>query len=228
MATWQQTAPHLRGPAPLTNPTGAAGRRTASLRTQAGAGECTSPLPLPPASNPGTTHHPLEAAEPYIPSGREYAAPCPGPVRVLYACVPHPHAQMNTHVRSYVHDHGPKPAQITADWFTLRMSTTHTPPRRNGPCRKDQHALGGKDSYQSFSAWQQTAPTSPWYNPIHQSRWGGTGAPTRVNQPITHSQRAFPPRATSVVNPDTSSAIAPTRTLRQTTAAVPGCREGPG
>ena len=152
MATWQQTAPHLRGPAPLTNPAGAAGWRTASLRTQTGAGERTSPLPLPPASNPGTTYHPLEDAEPYTPSGREYAVPCPGPVRVLYTCVPHPHAQMNTHVRSYVHDHGPKPAQLTADWFTLRMSTTHTPPRRNGPCRKDQHALGGKDSYQSISA----------------------------------------------------------------------------
>ena len=111
IATWQQTAPHLRGTAPLTNPAGAAGQRTASLRTQAGAGERTSPLPLPPASNPGTTHHPLEAAEPYTPSGREYAAPCPGPVRVLYTCVPHPHAQMNTHVRSHVHDHGTKPAQ---------------------------------------------------------------------------------------------------------------------
>ena len=32
-ATWQQTAPHLRGTAPLTNPTGATGRRTAPLRT---------------------------------------------------------------------------------------------------------------------------------------------------------------------------------------------------
>ena len=123
----------------------------------------------------------------------------------------------------------PNQPKLTADWFTLRMRTTHTPPRRNGPCRKDQHAMGGKDSYQSISAWQQTTPTSPWYNPIHQFRWGGgTGAPTRVNQPITHSQRALSPRATSVVNPDTSSATAPTRTLRQTTAAVPGCKEGPG
>ena len=38
-----------------------------------------SPLPLPPASNPGTTHHPLEAAEPYTPSGREYAAHAQAP-----------------------------------------------------------------------------------------------------------------------------------------------------
>ena len=55
--------PHLRGTAPLTNPAGAAGRLADPLRTQAGAGERTSPLLLPPASNPGTTHHPLEAAE---------------------------------------------------------------------------------------------------------------------------------------------------------------------
>ena len=77
IATWQQTAPHLRGTAPLTNPAGAAGRRIAPLRTQAGAGERT--LPLPPASNPGTTHHPLEAAEPYTPSGREYAVHAQAP-----------------------------------------------------------------------------------------------------------------------------------------------------
>ena len=226
MATDRPTSPWS---SPLTNPAGAAGRRTTSLRTQARAGERTSPLPLPPASNPGTTHHPLEAAEPYTPSGREYAAPCSGPVRVLYTCDrTRTHKRTRTSVHMYM-TMAPNQPKLTADWFTLRMSTTHTPPRRNGPCRKDQHAMGGKDSYQSISAWQQTTPTSPWYNPIHQSRWGGgTGAPTRVNQPITHSQRALSPRATSVVNPDTSSATAPTRTLRQTTAAVPECKEGPG
>ena len=169
MATDRPTSPWY---SPTHQPGWGGGRRTASLRTQAGAGERTSPLPLPPVSNPGTTHHPLEAAEPYTPSSREYAAPCPGPVRVLYTCVPHPHAQMNTHVRSYVHDHGPKPVQ-THGGLVYAHNEHHTPPRRNGPCRKDQRALGGKDSYQSISAWQQTAPTSPWYNPIHQSRWGG-------------------------------------------------------
>ena len=79
--------------------------------------------------------------------------------------------------------------KLTADWFTLRMSTTHTPHRRNGPCRKDQRALGGKDSYQSIYAWQQTAPTSPWYNPIHQPRWGGGPVHQRgqANQSPIHS-----------------------------------------
>ena len=47
-------------------------------------------------------------------------------------------------------------------------------------------------------------------------------APTRASQPIILSQRALSPRATSAVNPDTSSATAPTRIHRQTTAAVPG------
>ena len=56
-----------------------------------------------------------------------------------------------------------------------RAPRTHQqrPPRKTGPYRKDQRALGGKDSYQSISAWQQTAPTSPWYNPMPQPRWGG-------------------------------------------------------
>ena len=140
IATWQQTAPHLRGTAPLTNPAGAEDRRTASLRTQAEAGGRTSPLPLPPASNPGTTHHPLEAAEPYTPSGREYAAPCPGPVRVVYTCVPHPHAQMNTHVRSYVHDHGPKPVQTYGGLvYAQNEHHAHTPSKKRvmqeGPTR---------------------------------------------------------------------------------------------
>ena len=47
-------------------------------------------------------------------------------------------------------------------------------------------------------------------------------APTRASQPITLSQRALSPRATNAINSDTSSATAPTRTNRQTTAAVPG------
>ena len=229
IATWQQTAPHLRGPAPLTNPAGAAGRRTASLRTQAGAGERTSPLPRPPASNPGSTHHPLEAAELYTPSGREYAAPRPGPVRVLYTSVPHPHAQMNTHVRSYVHDHGPKPAQTHGGLvYAQNEHHAHTASKKRamqeGPTRSGWKGLVPVNF--PMATDRPHIPVVQPHSPI-QMGWG-TGAPTRVNQPIIHSQRALPPRATSVVNPDTSSATAPTRTLRQTTAAVPGCKEGPG
>ena len=68
--------------------------------------------------------------------------------------------------------------KLTADWFTHRISATHTPAAAVSEKRalqelKDQRALGGKDSYQSISARQQTAPPSPWYSPIHQSSWGG-------------------------------------------------------
>ena len=182
--------------------------------------------------------------------------------------------------------------KLTADWFTHRISAMHTPAANASKKRtmqelKDQRALGGKNSYQSTSAWQQTAPTSPWYSPIHQSGWDGGptysppphagwgggkhttppptpasnpgtthhpleaaelagaesgedgrvrvgegvaaaavrcvhSAPTRASQPITLSQRALSPRATSAVSPDTSNATAPTRIHRQTTAAVPG------
>ena len=53
----------LRGTASSINLAGAKDRRTAPLRTQAGAGERTRPLPPPPVSNPGTTPHLPEAAE---------------------------------------------------------------------------------------------------------------------------------------------------------------------
>ena len=187
------------------------------------------PPPLPPTSNPGTTHHPLEAAEPYTPSGREYAAPCPGPVRVLYTCVPHPHAQMNTHVRSYVHDHGPKPAQTHGGLvYAQNEHHTHTASKKRaiqeGPTRSGWKGLVPVNF--RIATDRPHIPVVQPHSPI-QMGWG-TGAPTRVNQPITHSQHALPPSATSVVNPDTSSATAPTRTLRQTTATVPGCKEGPG
>ena len=71
--------------------------------------------------------------------------------------------------------------KLTADWFTHRMSATHTPAATASKKRamqelKDRCALGGKDSYQSIFAWQQTAPTSPWYSPTHQSSWGGRPA----------------------------------------------------
>ena len=67
--------------------------------------------------------------------------------------------------------------KLTADWFTHRMSATYTPAAvvSKKPALqkvKDQGALGGKDSYQSMSAWRKTAPTSPWYSPTHQSSWG--------------------------------------------------------
>ena len=68
--------------------------------------------------------------------------------------------------------------KLTADWFVHRMSAMHTPAAAASKKRarqelKDQRALGGKDSYQSMSAWQHTAPTSPWYSPTHQSSWSG-------------------------------------------------------
>ena len=146
ISTWQQTAPHLRGTAPLTNPAGAAGRRTAPLRAQAGAGERTSLPPLPPASNPGTTHPPLEAAE--------LAGAEPGE--------------------------------------------------------------GGGGAGRGGSGAAAAAARC-----VHS-------APTRASQRITLSQRALSPCATSAVNSYTSSATAPTRINRQTTAAVPGRKEGPG
>ena len=56
--------------------------------------------------------------------------------------------------------------KLTADWFTHRMSATHKPAAAASKKRamqelNDQHALGGNNSYQSISTWQQTAPTSP-------------------------------------------------------------------
>ena len=56
--------------------------------------------------------------------------------------------------------------KLTADWFTHRMSATHTPAAAASKKRafqelKSQRTLGGKDSYQSISAWQQTTSTSP-------------------------------------------------------------------
>ena len=66
--------------------------------------------------------------------------------------------------------------KLTVDWFVHKMSAAHTPAAAASKKRALQElkrALGGKDSYQSMSAWQQTAPTSPWYNPTHQSSWGG-------------------------------------------------------
>ena len=157
---------------------------------------------------------------------------CSGLVRVLYTCVPHSHVQIHTHVRSYVQGRRKPRAvrshmgtasdtrgtvqsltqiplqaliaighevqttldqcerltskspqlegerevvadlvigydlamaqnqpKLTTDWFTHRMSATHTPAAAASKKRamqepKDQRALGGNDSYQSISAWQ--------------------------------------------------------------------------
>ena len=130
--------PHPRGIAPFTNLDGVGDRRTASLRTQAGAGKCTPLLPHPPASNPGTTHLPLEAAE-----------------------------------------------------------------------------LAGAELGEDGGVRVGEGATAAAARCVHS-------APTRASQPIPLSQRALSLRATSVVNLDTSSAIASARIHRQTTAAVPG------
>ena len=112
---------------------------------------------------------------------------CPGPVRVLYTRVPHSHAHIHTPVRPYVHGHrNPRVVRSQMGKTSDTRGTART-----------------------FSA--NTTPSPDVYS-----------APTRASQPITHPQRALSPRATSVVNPDTSSTTAPTRTLRQTTAVVPG------
>ena len=108
--------------------------------------------------------------------------------------------------------------KLTADWFTLRMSATHTPAASVSKKRamQDEAAeLAGAEPGENGGLWVGEGAAAATARCVHS-------APTRANQPITHSQRALSPRATSVVNPDTSSATAPTRTLRQTTAAVPG------
>ena len=79
MATWQQTAPYLRGPAHLPTRLGRRAGVQPPSAHRLGQGSAYRPSPLPPASNPGTTHHPLEAAEPYTPSGREYAVHAQAP-----------------------------------------------------------------------------------------------------------------------------------------------------
>ena len=136
-------------------------------------------------------------------------------------------ARTNEH-RTYVHmymDMAQNQPKLTADWFTLRTSAAHTPaasaskkrPMQEGPMRS-----GWKGLVPVNFRMATDRPHIPVVQPHSPTQMGwGTGAPTRASKPITHSQRALPPRATSVVNPDTSSATAPTRTLRQTTAAVP-------
>ena len=132
-------------------------------------------------------------------------------------------------------------------WTGLRtgFSATYTPAAAASKKRamqepKDQRALGGKDSYQSISACNRPPPylRGTAHSPIRLGHrrtapvrtQAGAGdsakcAPcTNAGKPANHPFTACPlsPRATSAVNPDTSSAPAPTRIHRQTTAAVPG------
>ena len=101
--------------------------------------------------------------------------------------------------------------KLTADWFTHRMSATHTPAAAASKKQamekpKDQRALGGKDSYQSISASNRPPPhlrcTAPLTNPAGTSAysppphagWGG-GQPDvctlhqrgQASQPPFHS-----------------------------------------
>ena len=80
--------------------------------------------------------------------------------------------------------------KLTADWFTHRISPTHTPAAAASKKRaiqepKDQRALGGKDSYQPISACNRQSPHlrgtapltnpagAPAYSPSPYAGWGG-------------------------------------------------------
>ena len=135
----------------------------------------------------------------------------------------------NTHVRSYVHDHRPKPAQ-THGGLVYGQNEHHAPTASKKRAMQEGATRSGWKRLVPVNFRMATdRPHIPVVQPHSPTQMGWKpGAPTRASQPITHSQRPLPPRATSVVNQDTSSATAPTRTLRQTTAAVAGCKEGPG
>ena len=84
--------------------------------------------------------------------------------------------------------------ELTADWFAHRMNATHTPAAAASKTRalqelKDQRALGGKDSYQSMSGWQQTAPrlrgTAPPTNPAGAGKCTLPLPPPPVSNPGT-------------------------------------------
>ena len=73
-------------------------------------------VPYKRSINSGRTPRPVGSTQPYpgpvwvlytcVPHSHAQTntqvRSCPGPVRVLYTCVPHSHAQLHTHVRSYV------------------------------------------------------------------------------------------------------------------------------
>ena len=91
-----------------------------------------------------------------------------------------------------------------------RMSARHKPAAAASNKRalqdfNDQHVLGGKDSFQSLSAWQESAPIPAWHSPTYQyscdrgsaynpppdAGWGG-GA---------HPAPSYPPSPSPVFNP---------------------------
>ena len=118
-------------------------------------------------------------------------------------------------------------SKFTAGWFVHKMSAMHTPAAAASKKRalqelKDQRALGGKDSYYSMSAWQQTTPTFPWHSSTHQPSWGGG---TAYNPPPhvgwgggAHTAPSSPPLS----NPGT------TRHLPDATELAGGMRVGAG
>ena len=65
--------------------------------------------------------------------------PCPGPIRVLYTCVPHSHAQTNTHVCSC-----PDPVRVLYTCVPYSHAQIHTHVRsyvqsRRNPCAVRSH-----------------------------------------------------------------------------------------
>ena len=98
--------PHLRGTAPLANPAGAAGRRTAPLRTQANRSSGRTPHPVRSTQTSPGPGRVLYTCVPHSHAQTNtHVRSCPGPVRVLYTRVPHSHAKIPTLVRPYVHGH---------------------------------------------------------------------------------------------------------------------------
>ena len=95
---------------------------------------------------------------------------------------------MNTHVRSYVHDHGPKPAQTHGGLvYAQNEHHTHTASKKRamqeGPTRSGWKGLVPINFRMATD--HPHIPVVQPHSPI-QMGWG-TDAPTRVNQPITHS-----------------------------------------
>ena len=79
-----------------------------------------------PSINSGSTPRPVGSTQ-----------PCPGPVRVLYTCVPHSHAQANTHVRSC-----PGPVRVLYTCVPHLHAQIHTHVRSYVPGRRNPRAVG--------------------------------------------------------------------------------------
>ena len=96
--------------------------------------------------------------------------------------------------------------KLTADWFAHRMSATHTLAAAVSKKRalqelKDQRALGGKNSYQSMSAWQQTALTSPWCSPTINLAKAGYRRTASLRTQAGAGKRTLPLLPPPVCNP---------------------------